>query len=102
MPEPLEIASGAVLLPSPAPRRFPGRDLTDWMPECRTPDAHLRIGLAHGGVVTFGSEDDDAETIPPDRAASAGLDYLALGDWHGFVRIGERTFYSGSPERAIR
>ena len=99
VPEPLEIAPGAMLLPSPAPRRFPGRDLTDWMPGCSTPEGHLRIGLAHGGVVTFGSEDDDAETIPPDRAASAGLDYLALGDWHGFVRIGERTFYSGSPER---
>ena len=99
VPEPLEIAPGAMLLPSPAPRRFPGRDLTDWMPSCSTPEGHLRIGLAHGGVVTFGSEDDDAETIPPDRAASAGLDYLALGDWHGFVKIGERTFYSGTPER---
>ena len=59
----------------------------------------MRIGLAHGGIVTFGSEDDRAETIPPDRAVSAGLDYLALGDWHGVMRIGERTFYSGSPER---
>ena len=98
-PEPLEIASGATLLPSPAPRRFPGRDLTDWMPSCSTPEGHLRIGLAHGGIVTFGSEDDRAETIPPDRAVSAGLDYLALGDWHGVMRIGERTFYSGSPER---
>ena len=98
-PEPLEIAPGATLLPSPAPRRFPGRDLTDWMPGCSTPEGHMRIGLAHGGIVTFGSEDDGAETIPPDRAASAGLDYLALGDWHGFKRIGERTFYSGSPER---
>ena len=98
-PEPREIASGATLLPSPAPRRFPGRDLTDWMPSCHTPEGQLRIGLAHGGIVTFGSEDDGAETIPADRAVSAGLDYLALGDWHGVMRIGERTFYSGSPER---
>ena len=98
-PEPLEIAAGVTLLPSPAPRRFPGRDLTDWMPSCSTPEGQLRIGLAHGGIVTFGSEDDGAETIPPDRAVSAGLDYLALGDWHGVMRIGERTFYSGSPER---
>ncbi len=98
-PEPREIAPGATLLPSPAPRQFPGRDLTDWMPSCPTPEGQLRIGLAHGGIVTFGSEDDGAETIPPDRAVSAGLDYLALGDWHGVMRIGERTFYSGSPER---
>ncbi len=96
---PIEIAPGAVLLPSPVPSRFPGRDATDWIPGCPTPEGSLRIGLAHGGVVTFGSEDDGAETIPPDRAASAGLDYLALGDWHGCTQIGDRTYYSGSPER---
>ena len=96
---PIEIAPGAVLLPSPVPSRYPGRDLTGWMQGCSTPEDSLRIGLAHGGILTFGSEDDGAETIPSDRAASAGLDYLALGDWHGFMRIGERTFYSGSPER---
>ena len=97
--EPVEIGPGAMLLPSPVPSRFPGRDATEWMPGCATPDGSLRIGLAHGGIVTFGSEDDGAETIPPDRAISGGLDYLALGDWHGFKRVGDRTCYSGSPER---
>ena len=97
--EPVEIAPGAMLLPTPVPSRFPGRDATEWMSGCPTPEDSLRIGLAHGGIVTFGSEDDGAETIPPDRATSAGLDYLALGDWHGFMRVGDRTFYSGSPER---
>ena len=97
--EAVEIAPGAMLLPSPVPSRSPGRDATEWMPDCATPDGSLRIGLAHGGIVTFGSEDDGAETIPPDRAATAGLDYLALGDWHGFMRVGDRTCYSGSPER---
>ena len=97
--EPVEIAPGAVLLPSPVPSRSPGRDATEWMPGCTTPEGSLRIGLAHGGIVTFGSEDDGAETISPDRVSSAGLDYLALGDWHGFMRVGDRTFYSGSPER---
>jgi len=97
--EPVEIASGVMLLPSPVPSRSPGRDATEWMPDCVTPDGSLRLGLAHGGIVTFGSEDDGAETIPPDRAVTAGLDYLALGDWHGFMRVGDRTCYSGSPER---
>lgn len=97
--EPVEIAPGAMLLPSPVPSRSPGRDATEWMPDCATPDGSLRIGLAHGGIVTFGSEDDGAETIPPDRASTASLDYLALGDWHGFMRVGDRTYYSGSPER---
>ena len=97
--EPLVIAPRVTLVPSPVSSRFPGRDLTEWMPECTTPEEHLRIGLAHGGVVTFGSEDDGRETIAVDRARSAGLDYLALGDWHGCVKITERTFYSGAPER---
>ena len=96
---PIEIASGVALLPSPVPSRFPGRDATDWMLDCPTSEGSLRVGLAHGGIVTFGSEDAGAETIPPDRAASTGLDYLALGDWHGCRRIDDRTFYSGSPER---
>lgn len=95
----VEVVPGVTLLPSPALSRFPGRDLTEWMADCATPEGHLRIGLAHGGVLTFGSEDDDRETIPIDRADSAGLDYLALGDWHGFTKISDRTFYSGSPER---
>ncbi len=97
--EPVEVAPGVMLLPSPVPSRSPGRDATEWMSGCATPDGSLRIGLAHGGIMTFGSEDDDGETIPPDRAASGGLDYLALGDWHGFVRVDDRTCYSGSPER---
>ncbi len=96
---PIEIAPGIMLLPSPVPSRFPGRDATEWMRDCKSPEGSLRIGLAHGGTVTFGSEDDGAETIPPDRATTAGLDYLAIGDWHGARKIGERTFYSGSPER---
>ncbi len=98
-PRPAEIEPGVMLLPSPSPNRFPGRDLTEWMAGCSTPEGHLRIGLAHGSIVDFGSEYGDPETIPPDRAATAGLDYLALGDWHGFMRVGERTHYSGTPER---
>ena len=97
--EPITIAPGVSLLPSPALRRYSNCDLTDWMPGCSTPEGHLRIGLAHGSVITFGADDDGAETIPPDRATSAGLDYLALGDWHGALCIGPRTWYSGAPER---
>ena len=96
---PVEVVSDVTLVPSPVSSRFPGRDLTEWMPDCTSPEGHLRIGLAHGGVVTFGSEDNGRETIPLDRAHSAGLDYLALGDWHGFMKLTDRAFYSGSPER---
>ena len=41
---------------------------------------------------------DAANEIPGDRAARAGLCYLALGDWHGALKIAPRTWYAGSPE----
>lgn len=64
-----------------------------------TPEGALRIGLAHGSVRNFGSTAGSTNNvIAVDRARSAGLDYLALGDWHGLSRINERTWYSGTPE----
>ncbi|MFG1461745.1 DNA repair exonuclease [Xanthobacter sp. DSM 24535] len=95
---PLPLESGFVLLPAPCNVRRPGRDLTDWMDGAVTPEGSLRVGLAHGPVQTFSEEATGANIIAPDRAARAGLDYLALGDWHGSMRIGERTWYSGTPE----
>ena len=69
------------------------------MPACETPSGALRIGLAHGGVRGFGSEGDGTrEIIPPNRAQSANLDYLALGDWHAMAKISPTTFYPGTPE----
>lgn len=97
-PEPVEMSAGVVLLPAPLPRQFPGTDLTAWMAGAETPEGALRIGLAHGGVVSFGEDFDGSALIPPDRARTARLDYLALGDWHGPLTIGERTCYSGTPE----
>lgn len=98
--EPVEIAPNAFLLPAPLPRRYPGRDLTAHMPGSVTDPRAFRIGLAHGSIQNFSEAGTRAEdTIPPDRAQSARLDYLALGDWHGHVRIGDRTWYCGTPER---
>ncbi|WP_259119241.1 metallophosphoesterase family protein [Salinibacter ruber] len=57
----------------------------------------LRVGLAHGGVEAFGAG-DAASRIDPGRAEEAGLEYLALGDWHGTKQMGPRTWYSGTPE----
>lgn len=97
---PVDIAPGVCLLPAPLPRRYPGHDLTGWMAGCATPPGALRIGLAHGAVRGFSEEGGDADAIiPPDRADTARLDYLALGDWHGQLAIGPRTRYAGTPER---
>lgn len=96
---PVEIETGVFILPSPWARIQHGQDLTAWMATCETSEGALRIGLAHGGVRGFGSEGDGArEIIPPDRAETARLDYLALGDWHAYAMISPRTSYPGTPE----
>lgn len=96
-PDVIEIGPDVAILPAPPSVRAPGFDLTDWMTSART-GARIRIGLAHGGVTDFGSEDGGLATIPPDRAETSTLDYLALGDWHGQMRIGARSWYAGTPE----
>lgn len=93
----LPLGEGASLLPAPCTTRRPGRDLTEWMDGATTGDA-LRIGLAHGAIRDFSEDGGAGEVIAPDRARRAGLDYLALGDWHGAVTVDERTRYSGTPE----
>lgn len=101
-PIPMSLSEGVVLLPAPSTVRHPGRDLTEWMDAAATGDA-IRIGLAHGGIRNFKSGEDLSEeggsaVIPPDRAQRSDLSYLALGDWHGCLRISPSTWYSGTPE----
>jgi uncharacterized protein YbjQ (UPF0145 family) len=96
--EPIEIAPGAVLLPAPCTTRRPGRDVSAWMDGAATPAGAIRIGLAHGAVQTFSEDANASEVIAPDRARQAGLDYLALGDWHGSLEVNAHTHYSGAPE----
>lgn len=97
-PQPMALAPGVVLLPSPPRASAAGRDLTAWMDGAATPPETIRIGLAHGSVRDFNSDIGQSSVLVPDRAERAGLAYLALGDWHGLVRVGPRTCYSGTPE----
>lgn len=97
-PEPVEIEQDAWLLPAPLEHRRTREDPTSAFDGMATPEGTIRIGLAHGSVVDFGARGEADNMIPPDRAARSGLDYLALGDWHGFLTIGDRTAYSGTPE----
>jgi hypothetical protein len=68
------------------------------MDKAATPEGALRLGLAHGAIQSFSEDGVGLEVIAPDRASRAGLDYLALGDWHGQMRINPRSWYSGAPE----
>jgi DNA repair exonuclease SbcCD nuclease subunit len=97
-PGPVDLAPGVVLLPSPLTSKRTSTDPTAWMDDVATPAGTLRIGLAHGSVQGFGSEGDANVNIDASRPKRAGLSYLALGDWHGTMRIGERVWYSGTPE----
>lgn len=97
-PEPIMLGARAVVLPAPLAAKATETDPTRWMDAGGLRDGRFRIGLAHGAVHGFGSQGESAVPIDPDRVASARLDYLALGDWHGLKRIGPRCWYSGTPE----
>lgn len=88
-----------VLLPAPLLHRKTLEDPTAYMDNLSLPEGFARVGIAHGTVVGFGSDDQNIPNyIDPDRPARAGLSYLALGDWHGQRKINNRCWYSGTPE----
>lgn len=93
----IEIGDEVAVLCCPPRVKNPGSDMTEWMGAAET-GKRFRIGLAHGGVVDFDSEEGSTSIIPPNRAEISSLDYLALGDWHGQMKLTPRTWYSGAPE----
>jgi DNA repair exonuclease SbcCD nuclease subunit len=97
-PEPHEVEPGVWLLPAPLVYRHNLEDPTDLFDTMETPGAGLRIGLAHGSIRDFGARGETKNQIAPDRAKRSALDYLALGDWHGMLKVNARTWYSGTPE----
>ena len=97
-PQPVALAPDVMLLPAPLTSKRTNSDPTAWMDEAATPSGTMRIGLAHGSVQGFGSDGDASVNIDAARPKRSGLAYLALGDWHGTMRIGERVWYSGTPE----
>ncbi|WP_323990188.1 DNA repair exonuclease [Nguyenibacter sp. L1] len=97
-PAPLDAAGTAWIIPAGLGHRHVIGDPTARMDAAPTPEGAIRLGLAHGSVRDFGDGAPDHNRIAIDRARQAGLTYLALGDWHGAVRIDSRTWYSGTPE----
>lgn len=97
-PEPVELEPGAFILPAPLRSKDEGRDLTVWMDSAATPEGAVRIGLAHGSVRDFSRRQEARNRVDPARRDSAGLAYLALGDWHGTLEVGPGVWYAGTPE----
>lgn len=107
---PIELEK-AILLPCPLLRRHVNSDLTDWLRSDAELYKHLankpRIVVAHGSVTDFGTstfEDEEeigyaaANLLNLERLPSEGLDYIALGDWHGTKQVSSKAWYSGTPE----
>jgi len=104
------------LLPCPLLRRREADDPTAWIRDLdfAAVGDMPRIVIAHGSAASFAAggslrldDDDDAaagvaaggaNTIAIDRLPLDELDYVALGDWHGFMPAGSKTWYSGSAE----
>ena len=99
-PAPIALADGrATVLPAPLRRRREVMDQTEWFDGAATPEGSCRIGLAHGSIANrLPDKGDSSNEIRDDRARTAGLCYLALGDWHGYLKIADRTYYAGAPE----
>jgi DNA repair exonuclease SbcCD nuclease subunit len=99
--EPVAIA-GVEIFPCPCTSKHSREDPTLWIPP-RTEDDPIRVGVAHGCWTLVPDIGEEDHPIAPDAAERAGLDYLALGHWHGRWPEPEapdaaRTFYAGSPE----
>lgn len=94
--EPVEPVEGVALFPCPIAQKKSTQDPTEAIPD-RADDDRIRIGIAHGGLTD--AADQPNFPIDPGRAEKSGLDYLALGDWHG-TSIRDRTAYSGTIEQS--
>jgi DNA repair exonuclease SbcCD nuclease subunit len=96
--EPIHLTDNVALLPSPLLSKNAATDPTAWMDQAVTAPGVMRIGLAHGAVQDFSQDGDANARIAPDRAKRAGLSYLALGDWHGTLKVADGFWYAGTPE----
>jgi DNA repair exonuclease SbcCD nuclease subunit len=105
--EPLEL-DHAVLFPCPLLRRHEASDPTRWLRDLDGLErfgAKPRIVVAHGSVLSFGGTFDEEESdrgvpnlIDLHRIPDISYDYIALGDWHGAKQVGDKAWYSGTPE----
>jgi len=99
-PAPVSMCDDALqILPAPLTQKHAAGDPTAWFDTAGCPAGVHKVGLAHGAVRELLPEAAaNPNPIARDRAEHAGLDYLALGDWHAVLEVGPRTWYSGTPE----
>ncbi|MBJ6761792.1 DNA repair exonuclease [Myxococcaceae bacterium JPH2] len=87
----------AVLLAAPLRQKKGMKDPTTlWSEHPRSEG--ICIGVAHGSLRIAGKHSADDFPIATDVVTRAGLDYLALGHWHGQYIHEERAAYAGAHE----
>jgi DNA repair exonuclease SbcCD nuclease subunit len=95
----LELGDDAIVLAAPCTSTAGDTDLALTLPDRAEGDKRIRIGLVHGS--TFDLKDYQVN-FPVSREAGArrGLDYLAIGDTHGYREVvpNPPTVYPGAPE----
>jgi DNA repair exonuclease SbcCD nuclease subunit len=96
------LPNNAVLYAVPCMSKAGQRDPTQAIPKRAEGDDRIRVGMVHGS--TFDVKDCQTNfPIASDAALTRGLDYLAIGDTHGFRfvppdRLYPPTIYPGAPE----
>lgn len=96
------LANGAVLFAVPCESRAGQADPTSKIPTRAKGDERIRIGLVHGSTFDLPGAQLNFP-ISRDAVIERGLDYLAIGDTHGFrfvppERKQPPTIYPGAPE----
>lgn len=100
-PRPVFVAHDKLaILPAPLKLRHEFRDLTHWYDAFQAPSSSFKVGLAHGSIEGFLPESAEIHNmISYQRTETAKLDYLALGDWHGQLKVSNKAWYAGTPEQ---
>ena len=97
----LAIGDHAVIYAAPCRSTAGAEDLALTLPERAERDARIRIGMVHGS--TFDLADHQTNfPIASDATTQRGLDYLSVGDTHGYREIPANAIapivYPGAPE----
>jgi DNA repair exonuclease SbcCD nuclease subunit len=97
----LELGPDAVLYAKPCRSSAGADDPALGLPDRIPGDERIRIGVVHGSAFEFPGSQTNFP-IARDATRQRSLDYLAIGDWHGFKVIPENAIapivYPGAPE----
>jgi len=97
----LELGPNAVLYAAPCRSTAGAEDLSLSLPARTDGDRRIRIGLVHGSTFDLPGYQTNFP-IARDAPEQRGLDYLAVGDTHGYREIPENAIapivYPGAPE----